>query len=79
MPRKISQDTGRKLDADLDVLYSLADRALADESTAGLMAATVYHLEARKLLRGIRFRCVFCGREHNTVEECNGCEENCQN
>ena len=23
----------------------------------------------------VRFRCVFCGREHDTVEECNGCEE----
>lgn len=23
----------------------------------------------------VRFRCVFCGLEHNTVEECNVCEE----
>lgn len=26
-------------------------------------------------MRGIRFRCVFCGREFETVEECNGCED----
>ena len=23
----------------------------------------------------IRFRCIFCGKEHETVEECNVCEE----
>lgn len=26
-------------------------------------------------MKGIRFRCIFCGREFDTVEECNGCEE----
>ena len=67
----------RKLDADLDVLHNLTDRALAAGTTGGLMAATVYHLEARKLLRRkmVRFRCVFCGSEYDTVEESNGCEE----
>jgi len=27
---------------------------------------------------GIRFRCIFCGKEHETVEECNVCEESHQ-
>lgn len=25
--------------------------------------------------KGIRFRCIFCGREFETVEKCNACEE----
>lgn len=25
--------------------------------------------------KAILFRCLFCGREHETVEECNACEE----
>lgn len=25
-------------------------------------------------MRGIRFRCIFCGTEHETVQECNACE-----
>ena len=30
-------------------------------------------------MRGIRFRCMFCGREHDTVEECNVHEESHKN
>ena len=31
--------------------------------------------EMRKMGKGIKFRCIFCGKEHDTVEECNACEE----
>lgn len=27
---------------------------------------------------GIRFRCIFCGKEYETIEECNVCEESHQ-
>jgi len=27
------------------------------------------------MAKGIRFRCIFCGKEHDTMEECNACEE----
>jgi len=28
-----------------------------------------------EVVKGIKFRCIFCGKEHETVEECNVCEE----
>jgi hypothetical protein len=32
-------------------------------------------LEREREWKMVRFRCIFCGKEHDTVEECNGCEE----
>jgi hypothetical protein len=31
--------------------------------------------EIRNSTKGIRFNCVFCGQQHDTVEACNVCEE----
>jgi hypothetical protein len=32
-------------------------------------------LELEREWRMVLFRCVSCGKEHDTVEECNACEE----
>jgi hypothetical protein len=39
----------------------------------------VNRMQSRVQKRGILFRCVFCGKEHDTVEGCNVCEETHQN
>lgn len=45
--------------------------------TPGTIECDITHRPLHHLLAGphILFRCIFCGREFETVEECNACEE----
>jgi hypothetical protein len=48
---------------------------LGQTIAAAITASVAVLAEAVRPWKGIRFRCIFCGKEHDTVEECNGCEE----